>query len=286
MAQPFKKTTRIKLPEHVAKKIAAASAIAVSVEGQEQEADVESGGLHYYVFAEDRQIYGPATLGVLQEWAAQGLVSSETWVFDEDANTWKKGRQIKEMRHVIPIPVITAETGCSDLSTNQLRRIRLFSDMDDSQVQEIMPYLAKVQFPALKPVVRKGEHGSYMYLLLSGEAVVTTTVDGISKVLNTLRPGDFFGELTLFEEGPRPCDISANTDCTFLRLKHQDFQTITAKHPELAARFLTAIVRQLSYMILDTSNRFAQAKAMVRGSLRQTGQIMVPPIIEKRKTFN
>ena len=219
---------------------------------------------------------------MLQEWAAQGLVSSETWVFEENANVWKKGSQIKNLHQVIPKPIVAAEAASSDTNVGQLRRIRLFSDMDDHQLEEILPYLSKVQFPGLKPVVQKGEHGSYMYLLLTGEANITTTVDNVRKILSALRPGDFFGESTLVEEGPRPFDVEANTDCTFLRLKHDDFQAILANHPNLASRFLIALVRHLSYLNLNTSTRFAQAKAFVKGSLHQTGEVVLPPTVKRR----
>ena len=282
MANPsHSKTARIPIPEHLVKKFPGLK-ISPSVVAEEESASLSPANLRYYVFADDRQVYGPATLGLLQEWAAQGLVSSETWVFEENANVWKKGSQIKNLHQVIPKPIVAAEAASSDTNVGQLRRIRLFSDMDDHQLEEILPYLSKVQFPGLKPVVQKGEHGSYMYLLLTGEANITTTVDNVRKILSALRPGDFFGESTLVEEGPRPFDVEANTDCTFLRLKHDDFQAILANHPNLASRFLIALVRHLSYLNLNTSTRFAQAKAFVKGSLHQTGEVVLPPTVKRR----
>ncbi len=238
--------------------------------------------LHFYVFAEDRQVYGPATIDVLKEWVAQGLVSVETWIYDEAPNCWRLARQIKELKEDLPVPTQIQEVLASDLTIGQLRGIRIFSDMDDHQLAEILSKLTKVTFDALKPVVQKGEHGGSMFLLLVGEAIITTKVNGALKTLSTLREGDFFGESTLIEPGPRPYDVSTTKSCTFLRLKYGDFQKMLVQQSDIAARLLTALVRHMSYINLATNERFAQAKAMVRGSLSQTGQIVVPPIMLKR----
>ena len=243
---------------------------------------IAPASLHFYVFGEDRQVYGPATLSVLQEWAAQGLVSSETWVFDEDANFWKKGSYIKAIRNVLPAPVQVNEVECGGINPGQMRRIRLFSDMDDHQIEQFLAYLTKVEIATLKPVVVKGGPGNSMFLLLSGEARQATRVDGIEKTLAMLRAGDFFGEHALVEESPWPYDVMANSECVFLRLKHRDFQTILAKQPDLAARFLTAVVRHMSYITQTAHMRLTQAKAMVRGSLGRTSQIMAPPIAVRK----
>lgn len=273
MASESKKTIRI---DHPLKGALAGGAIADVSAQEETSATVPPASLHYYVFGDDRQVYGPATLNLLQEWVTQGLVSSETWVYDEGLNAWKPARQIKELRENLPAPVVVTEETSGEISPGQLRRIRLFSDMDDQQVLEIMPYLKKVEIPALQPVARKGAHATSMYLLLRGEAEMFTIVDGSQKGLATLQAGDFFGESTLIEEGPCPFDVNTNLDCTFLRLKHGDFQTMVVKEPDLAARFLTALVRHLSYNNLATRERFAKAKALVRGSLARTGKIVVP----------
>ena len=238
---------------------------------------------HYYVFAQDRQIYGPATVQLLQEWTAEGLISRETWVYDEAHDAWRHARHFKDLRAVLPTTVLHPETGCGDISREQLRRVRVFADMDDHQLEEMMHYLGKVQISSLKPVVHKGEHGGSMFLLFSGEATASTRVDGVQKILATLRPGDFFGENTLIETGPRPCDVNTNANCTFLRLRHGDFQKLLARFPDIAARFLTAVLIQLSYMNLTSSTRLSQAKALVRGSLSQTGQIHIPPVVQRRR---
>ncbi len=285
MANQLKKTMRI-APPTAAMLAGGPSALreipSVDEAASAGEEESHESVLHYYVFADDRQVYGPATVSLLQEWAAQGLVSNKTWVYEEGSNTWRKAQQIKEIREILPASVTVKETGSSDVTPAQLRRIRLFSDMDDHQIEEFLASLTKVTVAAFKPVVRKGEHGNSMYLLLMGEAIITTRVNGVEKTMANLRPGDFFGESSIVDEGPRPFNVNSTADCTFLRFKHSDFQEMQRKHPDLTARFLTALVRHMSFLILDTNNRFAQAKAMVRGSLAQTGQITMPPGHAKR----
>ncbi|MDD2708630.1 MAG: cyclic nucleotide-binding domain-containing protein [Verrucomicrobiae bacterium] len=242
---------------------------------------VPPASLHYYVFAADRQVYGPANLSLLQDWIAQGLIDGESWVYDEGNDVWRRVKSIKELRSSLQSPIALKEDE-SDVSPAHLRRIRLFSDMDDHQLKEILSYLKKVSIPAMQPVARKGAHSTSMHLLLSGEASMFTIVDGMQKGLATIQVGDFFGESTLIEEGPCPFDINTTQECVFLRLRHSDFQDMLCKQPDLAARFLTALVRHLSYNNIATRDRFAKAKALVRGSLARTGKIVVPDFKFKR----
>jgi CRP-like cAMP-binding protein len=237
--------------------------------------------LHYYVFAEDRQTYGPATLSLLQEWAAQGSINQDTWIYHESTNAWKTASTLKELRQVLPRVTSIQESRCDDILPSQLRRIRLFSDMDDDQVEEFMNYLHKSEVPPHRPVVTKGEPGRFVYLLFQGEATVSTKIDGNYKQLAALQAGDFFGESTLVEEGSYPFDVHAKTGCIFLRLRHRDFQVLLVKQPDLAARFLSAIVRHMSFVIQTTNLRSAQAKAFSKASLSQTGQILLPPVQKK-----
>jgi CRP-like cAMP-binding protein len=237
---------------------------------------------HYWVFASDRQVYGPATTSTLQEWASQGLISTETWIFHEELNSWKLARHIKDLKASLPQEIPVTHTALGDITLEHLRRIRVFGDMDDHQLEQILSHLMKVEIPALRHVVHKGEHGSSFFLLFTGEATVSTKIDGVQKTLQSLHMGDFFGESTIVEVSPRPYDVKANVDCTFLLLKHSEFQKLLKKQPDIAARFLTAIVKHLSYLNLNSSTRFAQAKALSRNSLNKTGKIDAPPVIFKR----
>ena len=77
-------------------------------------------------------------------------------------------------------------------------------------------------------------------------------------ILATFGPGDFFGEMALFDQGPRSADIVANVDSTLLRLSAGSFERLTRQAPNLAAPFLQATARTLSARIRADNKRLTR----------------------------
>lgn len=232
----------------------------------------------YFVFAEDRQTYGPADIALLQEWAQSGSLSQQSWIYCEAADVWTRASQVSELKQHLspgsPQPEkLDGAAGGSGLKGSQLRRIRLFADMSDSQAEEFVNLVEKVKVRAFSPIVKQGEHGDSMYLILDGEARVTIKVNGKEDTIAILNVGDFFGEISLFDAGPRSADVVANKDCTLLQLSKANFESLITQKPELASRFLMSIGRFLGGRIRATNERFSTAQNFARGV---SGQVSGP----------
>lgn len=234
-----------------------------------------NGPEKYFVFAEDRQVYGPADNTLLQEWAGQGLVSPETWVFHEGSDSWARGKGIKVLDGLLaaqtPLPELRASG--VNLRGGQLRRIRLFADMTNEQAEAFAAMLDRIQARAFSPIVRQGEHGDAMFLILEGEARVSIRTQGKEDTIAILGVGDFFGELALLDSGPRSADVVANKDCVLLKLVKANFDSMVDKNPDLASRFLLAMNRFLGARLRATNERFTKAQQFARGA---SGQISAP----------
>jgi CRP/FNR family transcriptional regulator len=61
-------------------------------------------------------------------------------------------------------------------------------------------------------IIRQGSHGDVMYVLKSGKARIFLDSDGEQTVLAVLQPGDFFGEMALFDNSPRMASVAAVGD--------------------------------------------------------------------------
>ena len=245
---------------------------------------MSEGVVHFYVFAEDRQVYGPADVLLLKQWTAEGLVSAETWIFQEEANTWSKASRIAVLKGLLsmPTPLPAASRGAVGLRAGQLRRIRLLADMTDEQAERFVSLVEKIQVRAFASIVKQGEHGDSMFLILEGEARASMHVEGKENILMTLGVGDFFGEVALLDQGPRSADVIANKDCTLLQLSKSNFEVIVEKHPDLASRFLIAMNRFLGGRIRATNERFAKAQNLARGV---TGEVVSPSSIRWNRSF-
>jgi CRP-like cAMP-binding protein len=95
-----------------------------------------------------------------------------------------------------------------------LGRAPIFSSLTDRQLRSLARTVKVVSFPAKAPIVKQGEPGIALYILLRGEAEVRQG----NRTLGRLGPGQFFGEMTLLDEQPRSADVVAvqPTECAVL----------------------------------------------------------------------
>ena len=239
----------------------------------------------FYIFAEDRQVYGPADTLLLQQWAKEGLISPQSWIYHEGSDAWSRAQSlaiVKELLITAPLATHEPAQNASGLKAGQLRRIRLLADMTDQQAEKFVGLVEKVKVRAFSPIVRQGEHGDSMFLILDGEARVSVKTDDKEDTIAMLGVGDFFGEMALLDEGPRSADVTANKDCTLLKLSRKNFEDIMSQNSEIASRFLLAMNRFLGGRIRATNDRFARAQNFARGA---SGQIKAPSGMQWRKEF-
>lgn len=92
----------------------------------------------------------------------------------------------------------------------------------------------EVRLPAATPVFEIGDNGDALYLVRSGLVDVTTGGVGPNE-LDTLGPGEVFGEQSLLTGRPRSATAVAQTDVTLWRLEHADFVGLVGTDPEFGA---------------------------------------------------
>jgi len=97
------------------------------------------------------------------------------------------------------------------------------------------------EFPAGSEILKEGEAGIGFYLIDEGAAAVTRA--GSDTVLRTLKPGDYFGEMALFDGHRRSATVRA-VEMTRLRvLSRWDFMAEVRANPELAIHLLETLSR-------------------------------------------
>jgi CRP-like cAMP-binding protein len=133
------------------------------------------------------------------------------------------------------------------LSPDQLRRIKVFADMDNVQLSSLLAYLEAVDVRKFTTLFEKGAPGDAMYSVLSGEVRAREMNEGKETTLFTLAVGETFGELALLIEGERASDIVANEDSRLLRLPAKAFNQIIREAPALATPLLLALSRTLAH---------------------------------------
>jgi CRP/FNR family transcriptional regulator, cyclic AMP receptor protein len=147
-----------------------------------------------------------------------------------------------------------------------LRRIKILAEMNDEQLDKFAEFVEIEKVPQWSVIVKQGDPGDSMYLILEGELRVRLEVGGKETILATLGPGEFFGDISLFDHGPRSADVVANVDSVVGRVSARTMDELGKKAPELAAPFLRAVGKTLTGRIRADNKRYGDAIKFNRAS--------------------
>ena len=217
-------------------------------------------GNDYFIWGVDDSPYGPVELPVLINWIHDERVVPETWVFSRQANHWLRASELPELKEQFTskfagLPDTSHRVG---LKPGSLRRIKILADLSDAQLAHLAEYLELQEVSQWSVLFSQGDHSDAMFLVLAGEMRARTVVNGRETILATFGPGDFFGDLALFDHGPRSADVVANVDSTLLKISSVSFDRLTREAPALATPFLQATARTLSARIRADNKRLAR----------------------------
>jgi len=91
-------------------------------------------------------------------------------------------------------------------------------------------------------VIREGDEGDFLAILVTGEAQIVKSLDGQDTVVQTLKPGELFGEMSLIDGRPRLASCVTNEPSDFAVLTHQKLNDMLADHPRLGNKFLLMLL--------------------------------------------
>lgn len=113
-------------------------------------------------------------------------------------------------------------------------------------------------FPG-QAVVEEGTPGASMFALVEGRADVVRTLEGGErKVVGTVQPGDFFGELALISEGPRLASVVATERAVLLELTRGRMEALSLRHPQVGAAVETFYRKRLVENLLRSNPLFTR----------------------------
>lgn len=126
-----------------------------------------------------------------------------------------------------------------------LKEVPLFQLLDDHERVELAGQLDMVSFAAGETIFHYGEPGDAIYVVSSGEVEVFFKNDtGERIVLEMATRGDFFGELSMLDQGTRSASVVAVQDTQALRLDRDDLEKFLHLRPSAAMDLLAAIGRR------------------------------------------
>ncbi len=106
-----------------------------------------------------------------------------------------------------------------------------------------------VELAAGETLFREGEQGDALFVLRSGTVELSVlSPDGRRLGLDILSRGAVFGEIALFDPGPRTATATALAHCSLLRMRHKDLMRAIEDNPRLCLELLTVMGQRMRYM--------------------------------------
>lgn len=128
-----------------------------------------------------------------------------------------------------------------DEKLDLLHRIPLFSSFGRRGLERLGSLADEVDVPAERCLMAQGDRGTEMFVIMSG----SVRVERDGHRLNTLGPGDFFGEIALLDGGPRTATVTAEEPTRLLVLTHREFHAMMEEFPEVAAEVLNSLAHRI-----------------------------------------
>jgi CRP/FNR family transcriptional regulator, cyclic AMP receptor protein len=128
-----------------------------------------------------------------------------------------------------------------------LRTVPLFSGLSIRELRRIGELVDEVDLPAGRVLMRQGEHGSEMLVVIDGSARIER--DGA--VIAERGAGEVLGEIALLDGGPRTATVTLTRDSRLLVLGRREFQAAMDELPDVRLRVLEAVAQRVR--TLDSS---------------------------------
>ena len=122
----------------------------------------------------------------------------------------------------------------------------IFQGVDPQAAEALSSALETVEYPRGSSIFAEGELGDRLYIIMDGKVKVGRhSPDGRENLLAVMGPADMFGELSVFDPGPRTSTAVAVTDVRLATMDRAALRAWIAKRPEIAEQLLRVLARRL-----------------------------------------
>jgi CRP-like cAMP-binding protein len=122
----------------------------------------------------------------------------------------------------------------------------IFQGVDPQAAEALSSQLETVDYPRGSAIFSEGELGDRLYIILDGKVKLgRRSPDGRENLLAVMGPADMFGELSVFDPGPRTSTAVAVTDVRLATMDRTALRAWIAKRPEIAEQLLRVLARRL-----------------------------------------
>lgn len=149
-----------------------------------------------------------------------------------------------------------------------LRGSDLFAGISDQELRKFTEYLEREVYPPGEAIIKEGESGDRLYIIIAGTAMVEKKVlakEGITfECIATLKPGETFGEMELVDKQPRSATVRARDRVSVLSLPSISIHEATGEDLRAFSIILFNIAREISLRLRETDSWLAGSLFSIR----------------------
>lgn len=160
-----------------------------------------------------------------------------------------------------------------------LKRAGIFSGLAPVEINRLASHVTEHRFAVGQSIVKKGEIGDSMYVLAEGLLDVYTTSEANPEFyrVDSIKPGEFFGEMGMLTGAPRSATVTAVTEAVVLEIKKADFSCLLEDRPEIA--------RHISHVIADRREAMIAKGRVIPTDPGETKESFAELVFKKIKSF-
>lgn len=122
-----------------------------------------------------------------------------------------------------------------------LAQVPLFEGLSRRHLKQIAEHADEISFREKETIVEAGQPGGTFFIIVEGEVRVVRGDRTIARA----GPGEFFGEISLLDGGPRTASVIADTPVVAIRLFKASFDKVVRDEPRVAGKILAVVARRL-----------------------------------------
>lgn len=133
-----------------------------------------------------------------------------------------------------------------------------FSALNKDRLTEVARIASIEKYKAREKLFSYGDPGDKLYIIIEGKVRVGRELPGMGEeAFAILKKGNYFGELSLIDEGTRSADAVIHEKCTLLCISHGDFEELLMLNQQLAYEILWEFCRTLAVRLRETDEKLA-----------------------------
>jgi CRP/FNR family cyclic AMP-dependent transcriptional regulator len=125
--------------------------------------------------------------------------------------------------------------------TESLRRVPLFAGLDRKELELLGKLIKEQRYDKGAAIVKTGADGLGLYIIKEGKVAVIRDGQRVA----AMGPGQFFGEISVLDGGPRTADVRAESDTVCLTLVSWEVKPLLMENASMSYKMLLELVKRL-----------------------------------------